>query len=126
MDPLFPNRTLFRSALGALRQPLETGRVSVARANAHVTYPARVQLVAAMNPCRCGYLDDPGRACARAPRCAADYQAKISGPLFDRIDLHVDEIGRASCRERVCQYVSISVVAVTLKKTQNTTDRYNY
>ena len=79
-----------RGALEALRQPLETGRISVARANAHVTYPARVQLVAAMNPCRCGYLDDPGRACARAPRCAADYQSKISGPLFDRIDLHVD------------------------------------
>ena len=79
-----------RGALEALRQPMETGRVSVARANAHVTYPARVQLVAAMNPCRCGYLDDPGRACARAPRCAADYQSKISGPLFDRIDLHVD------------------------------------
>ncbi len=79
-----------RGALEALRQPLETGRVSVARANAHVTYPARVQLVAAMNPCRCGYLDDPSQACARAPRCAADYQAKISGPLFDRIDLHVD------------------------------------
>jgi len=79
-----------RGALEALRQPLETGRVSVARANAHVTYPARVQLVAAMNPCRCGYLDDPGRACTRAPRCAADYQARISGPLFDRIDLHVD------------------------------------
>ncbi|HMA14589.1 MAG TPA: YifB family Mg chelatase-like AAA ATPase, partial [Kiloniellaceae bacterium] len=79
-----------RGALEALRQPMETGRVTVARANAHVTYPARVQLVAAMNPCRCGYLDDPGRACARAPRCAADYQAKISGPLFDRIDLHID------------------------------------
>src|SRR3546814_4162033 len=52
-----------RGALEALRQPMETGRVSVARANAHVTYPARVQLIAAMNPCRCGYLDDPGRAC---------------------------------------------------------------
>ena len=69
---------------------LESGRVAIARANAHVTYPARVQLVAAMNPCRCGYLDDPARACSRAPRCARDYQAKISGPLFDRIDLHVD------------------------------------
>ena len=79
-----------RGALEALRQPLETGRVSIARANAHVTYPARVQLIAAMNPCRCGYLDDPAQACARAPRCAADYQSKISGPLFDRIDLHVD------------------------------------
>jgi len=79
-----------RPVLEALRQPLETGRVSIARANAHVSYPARFQLVAAMNPCRCGYLDDPGRTCGRAPRCAVDYQAKISGPLFDRIDLHVD------------------------------------
>jgi len=79
-----------RSALDSLRQPLETGRVSVARANAHVTFPARVQLVAAMNPCRCGHLGDPALACSRAPRCAADYQAKVSGPLLDRIDLHVD------------------------------------
>ncbi len=79
-----------RAALEALRQPLETGRVSVARANSHVTYPARVQLVAAMNPCRCGYLGEPGRACGRAPRCGQDYQAKISGPLLDRIDLHIE------------------------------------
>ena len=79
-----------RQTLEALRQPLESGRVTVARANHHVTYPARVQLVAAMNPCRCGYLDDPALACGRAPRCARDYQSKISGPLFDRIDLHVD------------------------------------
>lgn len=62
----------------------------MARANAHVTYPARVQLVAAMNPCRCGHLDDPERACSRAPRCAIDYQSKISGPLMDRIDLSID------------------------------------
>ena len=62
----------------------------IARANAHVTYPARFQLVAAMNPCRCGWLEDPGQACSRAPRCAADYQARISGPLFDRIDMHID------------------------------------
>ncbi|MFQ5765599.1 MAG: YifB family Mg chelatase-like AAA ATPase, partial [Rhodospirillales bacterium] len=79
-----------RGVLEALRQPLETGRASVARANAHVTYPARFQLVAAMNPCRCGYLDNPAEACSRAPQCARDYQSKISGPLFDRIDLHVD------------------------------------
>jgi magnesium chelatase family protein len=79
-----------RSVLDSLRQPLETGRVSVARANLHVTFPARVQMVAAMNPCRCGHLGDPAMACSRAPRCAADYQAKISGPLLDRIDLHVD------------------------------------
>jgi len=55
-----------------------------------VTFPARVQLIAAMNPCRCGYLAEPGRACARAPRCAEEYQAKLSGPLLDRIDLHID------------------------------------
>lgn len=79
-----------RGALEALRQPLESGRASVARANAHVTYPARVQLVAAMNPCRCGYLGDTAMACTKAPKCGADYQSKISGPLFDRIDLHVE------------------------------------
>ena len=79
-----------RAVLDSLRQPLETGTVSVARANAHVTFPARVQLVAAMNPCRCGHLGDPALACSRAPRCAADYQAKVSGPLLDRIDLHVE------------------------------------
>ena len=79
-----------RAVLDSLRQPLEAGEVSVARANAHVTYPARVQLVAAMNPCRCGHVGDPALACSRAPRCAADYQSKVSGPLLDRIDLHVE------------------------------------
>lgn len=79
-----------RTVLDSLRQPIETGVISVARANAHVTFPARVQLVAAMNPCRCGHLGDAAFACARAPRCAADYQAKVSGPMLDRIDLHVD------------------------------------
>ncbi|WP_417814948.1 YifB family Mg chelatase-like AAA ATPase [Thalassospira alkalitolerans] len=79
-----------RNVLDALRQPLETGQVSVARANAHVTYPARVQLVAAMNPCRCGYLGDNDLACTRAPRCGEDYQARISGPLLDRFDIQID------------------------------------
>jgi magnesium chelatase family protein len=79
-----------RPVLDSLRQPLETGKVQVARANGHVTFPARVQLVAAMNPCRCGYLGDATRACSRAPRCAQDYQARVSGPLLDRIDLHVE------------------------------------
>ncbi len=78
-----------RGVLDALRQPLETGEITVARANAHVTYPARVQLVAAMNPCRCGWLSDAARACARAPRCAEDYQRPLSGPLLDRIDLMI-------------------------------------
>src|SRR5881275_130863 len=77
-----------RAALEALRQPLETGRVSIARAQGHVTYPARFQLIAAMNPCRCGYFAE--RACGRAPRCAEDYQGRLSGPLLDRIDLHID------------------------------------
>ncbi len=72
--------------LDSLRQPLETGEVAVARANAHVRYPARFQLVAAMNPCRCG---DAG-LCRRGPRCAIDYQSRISGPLMDRIDLQID------------------------------------
>jgi magnesium chelatase family protein len=82
-----------RGVLDSLRQPLETGTVSVARANMHVTFPARVQMIAAMNPCRCGHLGDPALACARAPKCAADYQAKVSGPLLDRIDLHVEVQG---------------------------------
>ncbi|MBO6782842.1 MAG: YifB family Mg chelatase-like AAA ATPase [Alphaproteobacteria bacterium] len=79
-----------RQALESLRQPIESGRAVVSRANHHVAYPARFQLVAAMNPCRCGHLDDPALACSRAPRCATDYQARLSGPLLDRIDLHVD------------------------------------
>ena len=79
-----------RPVLDSLRQPMETGEAIVARANAHVRFPARFQLVAAMNPCRCGYLSDPGRACGRAPKCAVDYQARISGPMLDRIDIHVE------------------------------------
>ncbi|MBS0219828.1 MAG: YifB family Mg chelatase-like AAA ATPase [Proteobacteria bacterium] len=79
-----------RAALEALRQPIETGRVTVSRAAAHVTYPARFQLVAAMNPCRCGHLMEASHGCGRAPRCGFDYQAKLSGPLLDRIDLCID------------------------------------
>ncbi|WP_293573656.1 YifB family Mg chelatase-like AAA ATPase [Phaeobacter sp.] len=79
-----------RSVLETLRQPLETGSVNVARANAHVSYPSRFMLVAAANPCKCGALSDPARACARAPRCAEDYMGRISGPLMDRFDLRVD------------------------------------
>ncbi|MEM7120033.1 MAG: YifB family Mg chelatase-like AAA ATPase [Pseudomonadota bacterium] len=75
-----------RQVLDALRQPVETGQCVVARANHHVTYPARFQLIAAMNPCRCG----TGINCTRGPRCAAEYQARISGPMLDRIDLYVE------------------------------------
>jgi magnesium chelatase family protein len=78
--------------LDSLRQPLETGDVSIARANRRVVYPARFQLVAAMNPCRCGRATEPGYACRRAPneRCMAQYQARLSGPLVDRIDLQIE------------------------------------
>ena len=79
-----------RGVLDALRQPLETGHITVARAAAHVTYPARVQLIAAMNPCRCGWLSDAARACSRAPACGRDYQARVSGPLLDRLDISID------------------------------------
>jgi len=76
--------------LDALRQPLETGECIIARANHHVTYPADIQLIAAMNPCRCGMAGEPGHTCARGPRCASDYQGRISGPLLDRIDIRID------------------------------------
>ncbi len=82
--PEFPSQ-----ALEALRQPLESGRTTVSRAAAHVTYPARFQLIAAMNPCRCGYLGDAARECNRAPRCGEAYLGRISGPFLDRIDLTV-------------------------------------
>ncbi|MGB8756274.1 MAG: YifB family Mg chelatase-like AAA ATPase [Pseudolabrys sp.] len=78
--------------LDSLRQPLETGEVSIARANHRITYPARFMLVAAMNPCRCGRASDPGFSCKRGMniRCAAEYQGRLSGPLLDRIDLHIE------------------------------------
>lgn len=79
-----------RNTLEALRQPLETGKTLISRANAHVSYSANFQLIAAMNPCRCGYMDDPAQACSRAPKCGADYQARLSGPLLDRFDLRID------------------------------------
>lgn len=76
--------------LDSLRQPLETGEVSIARVNSHVTYPANFQLVAAMNPCRCGFLGDAKRECKKAPSCGDDYKNKISGPLLDRIDIVIN------------------------------------
>ncbi len=79
-----------RQTLDALRQPIETGRVEVARAEAHIAYHARFQLIAAMNPCRCGHADDADLACHRLPLCRQEYLAKISGPLFDRFDIRID------------------------------------
>lgn len=83
--PEFP-----RAVLETLRQPIETGEVVVSRANAHVRYPCRFMLVAAANPCKCGYLSEPARACSRAPQCGEDYLGRISGPLMDRFDLRID------------------------------------
>jgi magnesium chelatase family protein len=79
-----------RPVLESLRQPVETGEVVVARANAHIRYPCRFLLVAAANPCRCGHLADAARACARVPHCGADYLGRISGPLMDRFDLRIE------------------------------------
>lgn len=79
-----------RQVLDSLRQPLETGQVSISRVNSHITYPANFQLVAAMNPCRCGYLGDGARECKKAPLCGEEYKNKISGPLLDRIDIAVN------------------------------------
>lgn len=100
--PEFP-----RPALEALRQPMETGRTTISRANAHVSYPARFQCIAAMNPCRCGFLGDAARECARAPGCGQDYLARLSGPLLDRMDLVIEvqpipaaELARAPIGER--------------------------
>ncbi len=84
----FPEYT--RGVLETLRQPIETGDVVVARANAHVRYPCRFLLIAAANPCKCGHLADAARACNRAPNCGEDYMGRISGPLMDRFDLRVD------------------------------------
>ncbi len=87
--PEFP-----RQSLEALRQPIEAGRTTIARASAHITYPARFQLVTAMNPCRCGYLGDAARECRRAPVCGEEYLSRLSGPLLDRIDIvvHVEPV----------------------------------
>jgi magnesium chelatase family protein len=76
--------------LDSLRQPLESGETVIARAMHRVTYPSRFQLIAAMNPCRCGMAGEPGHTCRRGPRCAADYQARVSGPLLDRIDIRIE------------------------------------
>jgi magnesium chelatase family protein len=83
--PEFP-----RTVLETLRQPIEAGEVVVARANAHIRYPCRFLLIAAANPCKCGYLAEPARACSRVPVCGEDYLGRISGPLMDRFDLRVE------------------------------------
>ena len=105
------------AVLDSLRQPLEGGEVVIARANAHVSFPARFQLIAAMNPCKCGMAGTPGFTCKRGDRCAADYQGRISGPFLDRIDLRVD-VPAVSVAEMVApvEAEASSVVAARVEK----------
>ncbi|MFT5704013.1 MAG: magnesium chelatase family protein, partial [Rickettsiales bacterium] len=79
-----------RQVLDSLRQPIENGNVTISRVQSHINYPADFQLIAAMNPCKCGYLSDQAKACKKAPICGRDYQAKISGPLMDRMDIIIE------------------------------------
>lgn len=80
------------NVIESLRQPIETGEILIARANSHIKYPANFQLIAAMNPCKCGYLSDPHKACSKAPKCGSDYQMRISGPIMDRRRVGADSI----------------------------------
>ena len=123
--PEFP-----RPALEALRQPMETGQASIARANAHVTYPARFQCIAAMNPCRCGMLGDPARECSKAPRCGEEYQSRLSGPLLDRMDLTIEvqpiaasEMSRAP-RGEASAVVAARVAAARSRATARGTEQH--
>lgn len=115
-----------RPTLEALRQPLETGSVLVSRVNYHATYPARFQLVAAMNPCRCGYMGDADMECTKAPRCGGDYQSKISGPMFDRIDVTIDvpAVQVADLQSDTPSETSETVAKRVLKARQIQEERY--
>lgn len=99
--------------LDSLRQPLESGQTVIARANHRISYPSRIQLIAAMNPCRCGG-GEPGQSCRRGPKCASDYQARISGPLLDRIDLQI-EVGAVSASDLALPSASEDSAAVRLR-----------
>ncbi|MFM9975003.1 MAG: YifB family Mg chelatase-like AAA ATPase, partial [Beijerinckiaceae bacterium] len=115
-------------ALDSMRQPLESGEVAVSRANHRVTYPARFQLISAMNPCRCGRATEPGYACKRAPneKCMAQYQSRISGPFLDRIDLAI-EVPAVSAADLVLPSPaegSVEVARRVLKARQRQAERY--
>ncbi len=110
--PEFP-----RAVIDSLRQPIEEGKINISRANYHVTYPAKFQLIAAMNPCRCGFLSDAEKACNKAPRCGSDYQSKISGPFMDRIDIYL-EVNTSSINEIInCKEAESS--ATVINRVQN-------
>lgn len=102
------------SVLDSLRQPLESGEAVIARASTRVAFPARFQLIAAMNPCRCGLAGTPGHTCRRGDACAADYQARVSGPFLDRIDLRVD-VPAVSAAEMIGPATAEPSAAVALR-----------
>ena len=105
-----------RVAIDSLGQPLETGEIIIARANNHIRCLARFQLIAAMSPCRCGYLADASRACSRAPDCARLYMAKVSGPMLDRFDIMIDvaELPPSELYRRLSQKIAQAYIAVFL------------
>ena len=112
------------NVLDSLRQPLESGEIVIARANHRVAYPSQFQLIAAMNPCKCG--GGPGQSCKRGPRCAADYQARLSGPFLDRIDLQI-EVPQVSAADLVLPAPtegSAEVAARVLRARQRQFERY--
>ncbi|MDR1365616.1 MAG: YifB family Mg chelatase-like AAA ATPase, partial [Holosporales bacterium] len=111
--------------LEAMRQPLETGKITIARANCHVTYPANFQLIAAMNPCKCGYLGDKAKQCTRAPNCGREYMMKLSGPLLDRIDIQldvpavlIDELNKQNLSQETSKDILARVTAARQKQHQ--------
>lgn len=114
--------------LDSMRQPMESGNVLIARANHRITYPARFQLIAAMNPCRCGHASEPGYVCRRQPneRCMAQYQARLSGPLLDRIDLSIEvpAVSAADLMAPAQAESSASVAARVLRARQLQEARY--
>ncbi|AEI89245.1 hypothetical protein midi_00964 [Candidatus Midichloria mitochondrii IricVA] len=79
-----------RNVLESLRQPIESKNITIARVNNHATYPANFQLIAAMNSCKYGFFGSVSSSCTKMPRCAEEYQNRISGPLFDRFDLQIE------------------------------------
>ncbi len=112
--------------LDGLRQPLESGETVIARANARVTYPSRVQLVAAMNPCKCGMAGSPGHTCKRGAACASDYQSRVSGPFLDRIDIRIDvpAVSAADMIAPACAEPSSAVAARVLAARERQRQRY--
>ncbi len=118
-----------RIVLDSLRQPLESGKVTISRVNSHLTYPADFQLITAMNPCRCGYLDNPAKACNRAPICGQEYKNKISGPLLDRIDIiiqvpQIDIFNQSNDQSKLTSEGSKAVLKRVKKARDFQTQRY--